>query len=290
MISSHNLAILLVVYGSLNEPARETYEQIRSAYQKEFPGSEVWLAFASRFIRQRLSENQGVFFHSPLAALAKLHDIGFQNMVVQSLQVVPGTEFHQLASLVHGLRNVQGKFGFENLEMGLPLLCGMDDCMKVSTALQPEFNATTIQEQVPEVPEHALDHELEAVVLMGHGTGHIADGVYSQMARVLERDYHNVFLGTLDGFPGIDEVLWQVKRSGAKRIKLMPFLLVAGGHALKDLAGDGDTSWKNTFDREGFHTEVYLKGLAENREILSIFFGHTRKAAGSLKDAEIPKD
>jgi sirohydrochlorin cobaltochelatase len=287
MISSPNLAILLVVFGSLNEQARETYEQIRSAYQKEFPGSEVCLAFASSFIRRKLSEKQGVFFHSPTTALAKLQDMGFQNVVVQSLHLVPGSEFHQLASLVNRLRNVRGKFGFQNLEMGLPLLCSIDDCMRVSIALQPELNATIVQEQVP---DHALDQKFVAVVLMGHGTDHIADGVYSQMARVLQNDYHNVFLGTLDGFPGIDDVLWQLKRSGAKRIKLMPFLLVAGGHALNDLAGDSATSWKNTFDREGFQTEVYLQGLADNREILSIFFEHTSKAAASLKYAEMAKD
>jgi sirohydrochlorin cobaltochelatase len=125
---------------------------------------------------------------------------------------------------------------------------------------------------------------------MGHGTGHIADGAYSQMAGVLDKDYHNVFLGTMDGYPGIEEVLWQLKRSKLKKIRLMPFLLVCGGHALEDMAGDRPTSWKSTFDGEGFRTEVYLKGLAENREILSIFFEHTRKAAGSLKGAEMAKD
>lgn len=286
MLSSANLAILLVAYGSLNQQARGTYEQIRSAYQQEFPGSEVRLAFASRFIRRKLSAKQGIFFHSPLTALAKLQDLGFQNVVVQSLQVVPGIEFHQVASLVYGLRNVRGEFGFEKLEMGLPLLSSMDDCMRVSTALQPEFKAMDLEDHVH---EHALDQELVAVVLMGHGTGHPADGAYSQMARVLEKDYRNVFLGTLDGFPGIDEVLWQLKRSKLKKIRLMPFLLVAGGHVQEDLAGNGATSWKNTFDREGFQTEVYLKGLADNREILSILFEHTRKVAESLKDVEMAK-
>jgi sirohydrochlorin cobaltochelatase len=125
---------------------------------------------------------------------------------------------------------------------------------------------------------------------MGHGTSHIADGAYSQMAGILEKDYHNVFLGTMDGYPGIDEVLWQLKRSKLKKIRLMPFLLVCGGHALEDMAGDRPTSWKSTFEEKGFRTEVYLKGLADNREILSIFFEHTRKAAGRLKDAEMAQD
>lgn len=281
MVPHEELAIALVAYGSLSPKARRTYEEIRSAYEKAFPGVEVLVSFTSESIRRRLSDKDGVSFCSPLAALAELQDRGYRDVVVQSLQVVAGSEFHQVASLVHALRSVRGKLGFNNMNMGMPLLTSIDDCTKVSRALGPVLNAMNVD---GEVSDNAKDKEDMAIILMGHGAGDLADGAYSQMARVLEKDYRNVFLGTLDGIPGIDEILDRVRRSGARRIRLMSFLLVAGGHALEDLAGDGPGSWRSTFDREGFVTEVSLKGLGEDEKIVEIFIEHTRMAARGFKE------
>jgi sirohydrochlorin cobaltochelatase len=114
---------------------------------------------------------------------------------------------------------------------------------------------------------------------MGHGTNHPADSVYSLMARILETDHRNVFLGTLEGFPGVDDVLRQARRSTVEKVILMPFLIVAGGHALEDLAGDSANSWKSVFERAGFGTEVHLKGMGKNYDVVKIFIEHTRKAA-----------
>ena len=47
--------------------------------------------------------------------------------------------------------------------------------------------------------ENFMDPEKEAVLLVGHGTGHPADSLYSLMAQVLKRDHLNVFLGTMEG-------------------------------------------------------------------------------------------
>ncbi len=279
MAPQDKLAILLVAHGSLSPQALETYDKIVYAYQQEFSESHVSLAFTSSFIRQQLLDRKGVFFHSPLTALANLQDLLYKRIVVQSLQVVAGSEFHQTASVVRGLGNIQGKFGFEDLEMGMPMLSSIEDCIKVSAALGPEFGILNAGEQVSDQAAGREGRELAAVVLMGHGTSHMADSAYSQMAAILEKDYRNVFLGTMDGFPGIEEILGRLNRSGIRRIKLMPFLLVAGGHAQEDLAGDGPASWKSSLTKAGFQTDVHLKGLAENSEILGIFLEHTKQAA-----------
>ena len=51
----------------------------------------------------------------------------------------------------------------------------------------------------------------------------------------------------------------------------MPFMLVAGDHAKNDMAGDDEASWKNRLEREGFETEVILKGLGESPEFLELY-------------------
>ena len=282
MSPDETIGIALVSYGSLNSQAWKTYEKIRSDYVKAFPGADVRLAFTSDSIRRVLSEKQGIFFHDPLSVLAELFNLGCRNVVAQSLHVIPGREFQQMTWLVHGPKNFREKSLFENLEIGTPLLFSLEDRMEVSKALLPEFQLTKIEGHDQE-NESSTDPEEVAYVLMGHGTSHSANRVYSQMAKVLEKDHKNVFLGTMEGFPGIDEVLLQTKKSGVKKVILMPFLLVAGGHALEDLAGDSANSWRGIFEREGFCTEVILKGLGENDGVVDIFIEHTRKAVLMFK-------
>lgn len=282
-----DIGISLVAYGSLNPQAIHSYEKIKSAYNLAFPGADIQLAFTSDFVRHKLFENQGIFFHSPLISLTKLRDKGYKKMVVQSLHIAPGSEFHRLARLIQELKDGREESGFQALETGLPLLASLEDCTSVSRALRPEFQRIKVEGNVEgqvEEQNHAslTDPGEVAYILMGHGTNHPADSVYSMMAKVLERDHKNVFIGTLEGFPGIDEVILQTIRSGVKRVMLMPFLLVVGGHAIEDLAGDSPNSWRSAFERVGFQTELNLKGLGDIEDIVNIFVEHTRKAVEKL--------
>lgn len=275
MSSQEHPAIALVAYGSLNPQALATYARIRERYEREFPGADVRLAFTSGYIRRRLLERDGNLIPNPFTVLAELQDTGHEEIVVQSLQIAPGEDFHQVALLVQGLSSTSGKFGFKSLEIGKPLLADLEDCMKVSAALASILESVTVD---GEVRKHPRDEHKSAVVLMGHGSRHPGDSVYSMMAKVLEREHTNVFLGTLGGYPDIDDVILKLKGSGAKEARLMPFLLVAGGHVQSDMVGESQNSWRSTIERDGFGTEVYLKGLGESEKIVEIFMEHTRRS------------
>jgi sirohydrochlorin cobaltochelatase len=267
-------AIMLTAYGSLYPNALATYEKIKKFYGQQFPESEIVLAFTSEFMRRRLKDRD-ILVPNPMTALAELHDIGYRDVLIQSLQIVPGREFHDVSSLIAGLQSVYGKFGFDRLMIGLPLLAGIDDCRKVSLALEPIFNSITIDGAVV----HKLrDPEKTAAILMGHGTGHPADGLYSMFSSVLRNEHLNVFLGTLEGYPGIAELLVELKRAGVEEIRLIPLLLVAGGHAYHDMIGDGPESWKSILEQHGYKNDTYLTGLGESEDILKIFLEHSRNA------------
>ena len=253
--------IVLAPYGTLFPSALATYDQIRKAYERIFPGSPVRLAFTSRLMIARLLEKEGISVQSLPAALAELHDLGCESVVVQSLQIVPGGEFHQVAALVQGLKD--GKQAFSRLEIGLPLLSDLSDCRKVSSLLRGFSHR---------------DPEKEAVLLVGHGTGHPADALYSLMAQVLEIEHKNVFLGTIEGFSGLAKLLPELKGSGVRVVRLLPFLLVAGGHAENDIFGQSPASWKSALEKEGYEIVVDLRGLGERAEIVSLFLEHTRNA------------
>ena len=118
----------------------------------------------------------------------------------------------------------------------------------------------------------------EAVVFMGHGTEHPANSAYCQMANILAEDHKNVFMGTVEGYPTFEDVLEDLKESKVKNVRLMPFMIVAGDHALNDLTGNESDSWKSMFEKEGFHVDFNLKGMGENDGIAEIFVQHTKEA------------
>jgi sirohydrochlorin cobaltochelatase len=65
---------------------------------------------------------------------------------------------------------------------------------------------------------------------------------------------------------------------------MMPMLIVAGDHARSDLAGDQEDSWKSILEKEGYETEVILKGLGEIDAIAEVFADHAREAENLLDD------
>jgi sirohydrochlorin cobaltochelatase len=294
MPSLEKPAIILVPYGSLSLRALETYERIRKAYEREFPGTLVRLAFTSQLMIKRLQEKGEITIASPLEALMELHSRGCRSVVIQSLQIVPGSEFHLLTSLVQDLTVHGAEPDFERLEIGLPLLSSLEDCRRVSRVLPALWNGSgwgegeSAEESRPQSLQSLPNHEpeKEAVLLAGHGTGHPADALYSLMARVLEKDHRNVFLGTLEGFPGLSEVVAELKSFGIRKVMLLPFLLVAGGHAENDIAGAAPESWKSTLEREGFEVEVQLRGLGETEGIVSILLEHSRSALLKMEEGE----
>jgi sirohydrochlorin cobaltochelatase len=275
MLFRDDPAIVLVPYGSYYPQAIDTYNRIKAAYEREFPSSTVRLAFTSQLMREKLIEKDGTVIPSPFASLAQLFDLGYKSAIVQSLQIVPGGEFHQIASLVKGMKGNESKSSFEHLEIGLPLLGGLEDCKRVSSLISAFLKRTAENRLDQEEPR---DPDGEAVLLVGHGTSHPADSLYCLMAQILRKDHSHVFLGTLEGFPGIADVISELEASGAKKVKILQFLLVSGGHVMKDLAGGGPDSWKSLLEQNGFEVDMQLEPMGEREEIISIFLEHTRSA------------
>ncbi len=275
-------AILLVVFGTSYPEAQAAYENIERVYREEFPQAEVRIAFTSDFIRRKLLDRDNVTIDNPLTALAHLNDEGYTDVVVQSLHVIPGEEFHDLANIVESVRGIEGKFGFLNLVLGEPLLMNLEDYRNVSRALASQFEQnTTGTERTPH--SSPRDAGQMAVIYMGHGTEHSANSAYSQMANILAEDHENVFLGTVEGYPGYDEVLARLNESGVKKARLIPFMVVAGDHALNDLTGNESESWKSMLEKEGFEIDYNLLGMGENDGIVEIFVGHTKEAFAKFK-------
>ena len=130
-------------------------------------------------------------------------------------------------------------------------------------------------------PTHVMNgvEKETAVVLMGHGTEHYANAVYAALDyRFEDMGYENVIVGTVEGYPEIDQVLKQLGKCRVKKVVIAPFMIVAGDHAKNDMAGDKEDSWKNIISKAGYEVQTVLKGLGEYESIRKLFVEHARKA------------
>ena len=117
-----------------------------------------------------------------------------------------------------------------------------------------------------------------ALVLLGHGTEHFANMVYPAMQTALRlAGGRRAYMGTVEGWPGFDEVLAQLKEDGCGQALLVPFMLVAGDHALNDMAGDGPKSWKSRLEAAGVGVRCRMRGLGTLPEVQALYGARLRE-------------
>ena len=125
-----------------------------------------------------------------------------------------------------------------------------------------------------------------ALVLLGHGTAHVAKVTYRQMQTQMEKlGYDNVFVGTVEGEPegtGCEEIIEAVKAAGYEKVILRPLMVVAGDHANNDMAGSEEDSWMSMFVADGAFTsvEAQIEGLGSIPAVQELYVAHTRAVIG----------
>ncbi len=253
--------ILLVAFGSTVPEAQVSFENIDRSVKKAFPGVEVEWAYTSRIIIAKMAK-EGKHLVTPAEALARMMGEKFTHVAVQALHVIPGEEFH---GLVQNVRRFEGMSkGIETVSVGYPLLATSEDLQRVAEAM------------IKIIPPERKKND--AVVFMGHGTHHPADVYYAALNYHLHKLDPNIFVGTVAGWPEIDDVIKDLKKGGLKKAYLMPLMSVAGDHARNDMVGPEENSWKSILEKEGIKCEPVLKGLAEYQEFVDIWLDHLKTA------------
>jgi sirohydrochlorin cobaltochelatase len=251
--------ILVVSFGTSHADTRAlTLDLIEKKIASTFTTYEVRRAFTSDVITKILRERDGIRVDDPKTALERMVEDGFSEVIVQSTHILNGAEFHDLVMDVNRF-----KTRFKRLKLGMPVLSDTQDYRMAIDALRY---------QLPPLSKG------QAVVLMGHGTHHPANASYPALQHMLSEEGLQVFVGTVEGYPSLDDVIRALKRGGIEVVTLMPFLIVAGDHAKNDMAGDENDSWKNILRGEGFRVQVYLHGLGENPRYHDIFVKHVEDA------------
>ena len=247
-------AIVLAAFGT-STAAFKTYSHFEQAVKKRFPGYEIRWAFTSHKVRRKLAREKGRQLKDLPTVLRDLKAAGYSRVAVQSLHIVPGEEWDK--KIVQESRKIPGL----KVALGKPLLSSKQDQEAVLQALARTF---------PKDLKHT------AVILVGHGSpSPVGEKAYLEFARLVHSRYSHVYLGTVEGKPTRKEVMAAVKKSGATKIVLMPFLFVAGEHAAKDILGNDPESWKSELlQQKAYRIEGITKGLGYQPGIVAIFLNH----------------
>lgn len=241
---------------SYNDNRDLSIGSIEQKLQAAYPDYEVRRAFTSQIIIDKLKKRDGIAIDNVTEAMDRLVSDGVKEVVVQPTHVMSGFEYDDVVAEVTPYADK-----FDSFKVGSPLLVSDADYDEVVSIITGETKD--------------YDAEGTAVVFMGHGTEHEANATYAKLQQHLTAaGYGNYFIGTVEATPSLDDVLALVQDSGAKKVVLLPLMIVAGDHANNDMAGDEEGSWKTTFEQAGFEVECVLRGLGQYEEIQNMFVEH----------------
>jgi len=259
---------LLVAFGTSVDRAKIALVDIENAYKKSIGSTEpLLMAYTSDIIRNKLSK-QGIPALSVYAAMNELAKQGVTELEIQSLHVSAAEEYNQLERMI--VKNVT-KYPdrFKTVKLGYPLLVSkrdLDEVVAIVLAALPKERKAG-----------------DAVVLMGHGNNNgPGDLTFLAVADAFQKADPFVWFANVEGAVTFEPVLAQLKTLKPKKVWLLPFMIVAGDHALNDLAGQEADSWASQIKAAGLNPMPLLTGLGQLKGIQDIFLRHTENAVVDL--------
>lgn len=248
-------ALLVISFGTSYEQTRQKNidaceQQLAAAYSDR----DVFRAFTSEMIIRKLRKRDGLLINNPREALKLLADQGYQDVAIQSLHVINGDEYEKVATEVRAFSD-----GFHHLVLGTPLLSSFADYQQLLVALQAQM------------PPLAAD---ERVVFMGHGASHYAFSAYACLDHLMTSLNFPALVGAVESYPEIRHIITRLQQQGVRKVHLMPLMLVAGDHAINDMASAEPDSWRSQLEAAGISAQSWLQGLGENPLIRQMFVEH----------------
>lgn len=287
-------AILLVAFGSTWEQAFDTFDQVKADYKQKFGNKwDIYLGFSSAICISNAygDGNDGEHvasrtYYDPEHWLNAIGLAGYKQVVVQSLQVIPGEEYRNVRdSFVKNFMNNRGlrftkdymKSLDRNVVIGTPLMAEEEDVAALADVLHNESDVKA-----------ALANGI--VAFMGHGNPETHDYYggnirYVQLEQALraKTNGQNYYVGTVDmEETGPEDVLSHIIDGGdvtyhvgevtmdvnyapntLKKAQLFVLMSIAGDHAHNDMADkDDEESWYSLFNAASIETKAFETNFA----------------------------
>ncbi len=290
-------AIILASFGTTVPEAVGSITNITETVRKAYPGTEVRITFTSNIIRsvwkKRQAEpdkwlSQGIpeeilYVKNFIATVGDLLEDGYTSIIVQPTHMFFMEQSSDLKQYVEGLSGIETMKArwkpFDALVLGRPALGMPGDRYSYEDDVQAACRTLSADADAARKAGAML-------VYMGHGNEHWSTGIYAETEKAMRQMYPDVetFVGVVEGTPALEDLAARLKHAKTRKIILKPFMIVAGDHAVNDMASPEEDSWKSMLTREGYEVEAVLEGLGLNNEFAALFVDHIGDAA---KDAGI---
>lgn len=197
------------------------------------------------------------FLCNVVGALEQMLQEGVEEMVIQPLFLLRGLEYEKLCRQAMEYRE-----HFSCIRMGSPLLTAGEDL---------EVFVEQLMDSMPSLQRG------EAIVLMGHGTEHECNAIYSAVNTLLKKKGHtHVHVGTMKSIPTLCDVVVELSKHTYQKVYLIPLLLQVGVHVVVDMIEKED-SWSNVLTAKGYEVVPIARGLCEYEFVSTMFVGHLLK-------------
>ena len=300
----HDKAILLVAFGSTWDQAYKAFDTTIDAYKSTFSDYDVFLSYSSAICINRAAAGENTdprFYYAPpfwLNAFAA-EGVQYDEIVVQSLQVIPGEEYTRVINYIKDFaNNANGDLDDDylanvTLRLGVPLLQDADEDVSLVAKELNTLYADKAKEGV--------------VAFMGHGNPDSYDTYkanvrYTELEQALQKYSKHYYVGTVDMKDNFKtNVYARMQKNGIKNGKVFchPLMSIDGDHGHNDMAGDDDenwdgtkftpneegevedTSWKMYFQHLGYECNddtMIPFGLLELPTVRQVWMNHTQDA------------
>ena len=297
VFSSHlfaKTAIIIASFGTTVPEAVQSIDNITTRVKAAFPDTEVRVVFTSNIIRSIWKKrsvspkewtDKGIceeilFTKNLLTTFGELKSEGFKDVVVQPTHLFHMEQYQDLMQYINAIgsiKTIRDKWKpFDKIALGRPALGTVGDVYPYHTDLKRAVKTFAGDVALAEQKGAAL-------VYMGHGNELWSTGIYVELQQLMRQTYPQVkiFVGSVEGYPGIEDVQKSLSHYTPKidKVLLKPLMIVAGDHATNDMAGDEEDSWKTILSKAGFNVETLLKGLGSNNQFADIFIANIKDAA-----------
>ena len=253
-------ALLVVSFGTSIPATRErTIFALEYALAAAFPDRAVYRAWTSGMIRKKILKEEGVAIDSVDDALERMIADGVTDLLVQPTHLLDGEENRIMTNAV---RAVADKF--DSVRIGAPLLYDEDDLRAMAEFMIAEYPLA----------------EDQLFAWMGHGSAEMKTNVYERLNEIFaEKGADNIVVGTVEFSPEFAPVLERIGARKPRQVCLSPLMVVAGDHAVNDMAGDEPESWKSMVTALGCEPLCILRGLGEYKAMQAMYVEHAKNAA-----------
>lgn len=260
-------AILVVSFGTTDPETRRLNIGAVEDAISQAAGDDyiVRRCFTSQMIINIINKRENIRIDNISEALERAAGDGIRTLIVQPTHLMNGLEYDKLSRILG-----EHADSFDSIALGDPLLTSEEDFSRAADAL---IEASS-----------EYDDGDTALVFMGHGTEAASNGIYERMQNVFAaKGRDNYFVGTVEARPSLDDVISAVGMGDYSRVVLRPLMLVAGNHAVNDMADPEDPdSWYSRFTDAGYETKCIIEGLGQIAAVRDIYADHALRAADSL--------